>query len=268
MLFRLLYFLIKQLFTIFQQLHQLFIFIFQLFYFLNVPSFLVQMFVDNLLLFKKFWMNHVHIIWICVSTHKQIVHACIGASCVGSTGSSSPILWDVYLICSILIFLCRSCAVAASVRCHACPVGADLLCAVVVVPNILRVVQIRVVWITRLLSFSWIWTLSHQPTTDSEHGTAWWISNASRYYVLVWWNCHRWVSRLSDVVLAAWWCCSVGTWTMVMALSRCLLAKKARWLLSSSSCMTWWCDPTTWSLASRSHRWDWTALLSTIFHML
>lgn len=268
LLFGLLYFLIKQLFAILQQLHQLFVFIFQLFYFLDVAPLFVKVFVDNLLLFEKFGMNNVHIIWICVSADEEIIHTCVRTSCVCSAGSSSSIFRDVDLICSVLVFLGWSSAVAASVWRHACPVGAYLLWSIVIVTNVLRIVEVWVVWIARLLSFSRIWTLPHQTTTDAEHRAARWVPDSGWYYVLVWWNRHRRVCRLPHVVLATWWCSSVCAGAMVVNLSGCLLSKEARRFLASSCCMAWRWDNIILSFTSRPHWWNRTAFLSTIFHML
>ena len=192
---------------------------------------------------------------------------CICASSICSTWSSSSVFGDVDLICAVLIFLSWGSAVAASVRCHTCPVGADLFWAFVVFSNILGIVKVWVVWITRLLSFSRIWTLAHQTAADAEHCAAWWVSDTGWYHVLVWWNGHCRVCGLSHVILATGWCCPVGAGAMMVTLSGCLLSKEAWWLLSSSRRMPWWCDSATLSCSSRSHRRYWTAF-STIFHML
>lgn len=191
----------------------------------------------------------------------------ICASGICSAWSSSSVFGDVDLICAVLIFLSWGSAIAASVRRHTCPVGADLFRAFVVFSDVLRIVEVWVVWITRLLSFSRIWTLAHQTAADAEHCAAWWVSDSSWYHVLVWWNGHCRVCRLSHVILATGWCSSVCAGAMMVALSWCLLSKEAWRLLPSSSSMPRWCDSATLSCPSCSHRRYWTAF-STIFHML
>ena len=66
--------MVKQFLTILKKLDQFFIFIFQLFDFLDVSSFFVQVFVDDLLLLEEFGVDDVYVsLGICTVREEAIL---------------------------------------------------------------------------------------------------------------------------------------------------------------------------------------------------
>lgn len=76
--------MIEELLTIFQKLNQFFIFTLELFYLFNVSSFLVELFIDDLLLFEKFLLEDAHVLGLsCGLCRLLVARAASGLSAFG-----------------------------------------------------------------------------------------------------------------------------------------------------------------------------------------